>query len=317
MSDQPFPPRRAQDQGRPQAGYPRPIEPGYPGPTPTSYPGSAQPGYPPPGGPPGRPPGAYGPGPGGPGGPGGPAPRRRSGALVVVLIVVVALVVGGAAFVVASGGDDGAEPEVRNDLTLAELDPALLAAADLPETFTEVTWGADSGDELSPDDMDASEECTEALRRFAVNDGDEQETGSEFDSVDGATMTHTLSLVQADDPPIGDVRDAVGSCGTFGYDDGEDAGQITLEATSVDGIGDEALGISMLVETESQGTPVSVEMYGILVDRDGIHSSVRATGALPPDYQPGDSIVSDPADRDLVRQAAEAIDAKVENVVAG
>jgi hypothetical protein len=236
----------------------------------------------------------------------------------VVLIVVVALVLGGAAFVVASGGDDDdAEPAVRSDLTLADLGPALLAAADLPETFTEVTWEADSGDELSPDDIDASEECEEALRRFAVSDGDQQETGSEFDGVDGATVTHTLSLVQPDDPPIGDVRDAVGSCGTFAYDDGEDAGRITLETTTVDGIGDEALGVSMLVETESQGTPVSIEVYGIVVDLDGVHSSVRATGALPPDYQPGDSIVSEPADRDLVRQAAEAIDAKVQGVVAG
>jgi hypothetical protein len=64
----------------------------------------------------------------------------------------------------------------------------------------------------------------------------------------------------------------------------------------------------------SEGTPVSVEMYGILVEHDGVHSSVRATGALPDVFGEDGSITSEPADRDLVRTLADTVDAKVADV---
>jgi hypothetical protein len=301
MSDTQYP---SAPGGYPQAGHPQ-------GAYPAGYPQ-------------GGPPGGYAPGPGGPGGPGGhaPGPQRpgRGNLPIIVAIAVLAVVaVGTIGFVVLGGDDDGggAADGPRADLTLADLEPALLAPADVPEGFESTPWEDDSGDDFTSDQIDGSPACEEVLDRFSLADSGRSETGAEFEAANGATIEHTLSIATAGDVTVDEVLDGVNTCGSFGFDDGESSGQITMSAEPVDGIGDSALLLMMQVDTVAEGYDVSVEMNGILWDRSGIHSSVGFTAGFDEGDLDGTSLDSLPIDQGQLRSAAEAVDAKLQPIVGG
>lgn len=303
-------------QGGTPPGYGQPTPGGQPAP---GYPqgGYAQTGYSQPGYPPGTAPG--------PGGPYGGPPKRSNNMLLIIAIAVLAVIaVGTIGFVVLGGGDDdegGDEgtTEARTDLTLADLEPALLAAGDVPEGFESVTWedGDADDDTLSPDQIDGSPECQEVLERFSMSDGARQETGAQFEAENGASMENTLSVAIPNDVTVDEVREGINTCGTFTYDDGESAGQITMSAEPYDGVGDSALFVSMLVETSAEGYDISVEMNGILWDRAGVHSSVSYTGGFEDDALSGSSLESLPIDQEALQSAASAVDAKLQPIVEG
>jgi hypothetical protein len=205
------------------------------------------------------------------------------------------------------------------DVTLADIEPALLTSSDVPAGYEQVEWVDESSDEqLGAEDIEASEECKEAFGRLAGADGAREETGSEFESqVDGGSITHTLSLAVEGDVTLSEVGEATSSCGTFTYTDGDQTGEITLSSEPVDGIGTEALGVTMLVSTETDGVPVSLEMYGIMWDHEGVHSSVQFTGGLDmATYTEGGPIEGVPADRDAASTAARTVDARIQEALA-
>jgi hypothetical protein len=111
------------------------------------------------------------------------------------------------------------------------------------------------------------------------------------------------------------VREGINTCGSFSYDDAGSTGEITMSAEPVDGIGDSALFVTMVVATSAEGYDVTVEMNGILWDRSGVHSSVSFTGGFEEDALSGSSLESLPIDQDALRSAAEAVDAKLQPIV--
>jgi hypothetical protein len=263
------------------------------------------------------------PGPGA-GGPYGGPPKRSNNTLLIIAIAVLAVIaVGTIGFVVLGGDDDdgdgGDQAEVRTDLTLADLEPALLAAGDVPDGFESVTWedGDADDDTLSPDQIDGSPECQEVLERFSMSDAGREETGSQFEAENGASMENTLSVAIPNDVTVDEVREGINTCGTFTYDDGESAGEITMSAEPYEGVGDSALYVTMLVSTTAEGYDISVEMNGILWDRAGVHSSVSYTGGFEDDALSGSSLESLPIDQEGLRSAAAAVDAKLQPIVEG
>lgn len=279
--------------GSPQAGYPQG--------------GYQQGGYPP------------GMGPSGPM-PGPRPPRKSNTTLLLVAIAVLAVIaVGTIGFVVLGGDDDDSADsgEARTDLTLADLEPALLAAGDVPEGFESITWEDEADDDtLTPDQIDGSPECEQVLERFSMSDSSRQETGSEFEAENGASIENTLSVAIPDDVTVDEVLEGINTCGSFSYDDGETSGDITMSAEPVDGIGDSALFVTLVVATQAEGYDVSVEMNGILWDRSGVHSSVAFTGGFDESDLSSGELHSLPVDQDALRSAAEAVDAKLEPIVA-
>jgi hypothetical protein len=292
-SHNPYPAPQGGAQAYPPAGYPQG--------------GYQQGGYPP------------GTGPSGPM-PGPQPPRKSNTTLLVAAIAVLAVIaVGTIGFVVLGGDDDDSADggEARTDLTLADLEPALLTTGDVPEGFESIPWEDDADDdELTPDQIDGSPECEQVLERFSLSDGARQETGSEFEAENGASIESTLSVAIPDDVTVDEVREGINTCGTFSYDDGDSAGEITMSAEPVDGIGDSALFVTMVVATQAEGYDVSVEMNGILWDRSGVHSSVSYTGGFDDDAMSSGELHSLPIDQDALRSAAEAVDAKLEPIVA-
>lgn len=256
--------------------------------------------------------------------PGPPPPKKPNTTLLVAAIAVLAVIaVGTIGFVVLGGDDDDSADggagggEARTDLTLADLEPALLTAGDVPEGFESIPWEDDADDdELTSDQIDGTAECEQVLERFSMSDGSREETGAEFEAENGASIESTLSVAIPDDITVDEVREGINTCGTFSYDDGDTTGEITMSAEPVDGIGDSALFVTMVVATQAQGYDVSVEMNGILWDRSGVHSSVSFTGGFDDDAMSTSELHSLPIDQDALRSAAEAVDAKLEPIVA-
>jgi hypothetical protein len=260
----------------------------------------------------------------GPSGPVGGPPKRSSNTLLIVAIAVLAVIaIGAIGFVVLGGGDDdgggGDTAEQRTDLTLDDLRPALLTSAEVPEGFEETEWVDDPNDDLTPEQIDGSAECEEALERFGMADSNRDQAGTKFEHGDtGATIENTLSAPLADDVTLDEVRRAVGECGSFSYDDGETTGDVTMVVESVDGIGDEAIMVTMALQTSAEGYDLRVEMNGIMWDRAGVHASVNYTGGFDPDaLATQTSLETQPIDQDALRSAAEAVDAKLAPITDG
>jgi hypothetical protein len=249
--------------------------------------------------------------------PGAPPPRGRRGGttgLLAAIAVLAAVAVGTIGYVVV-GGDD--ETRVRSDLTLADLEPALLTGAQVPDGFVQAEWTDNAtGDDLGPDDVDASPLCEAALGSFALMGGAEQVTGTEFEIEEtGATIEHTLSVAGPEDPDIPAIEDAIGACGEFAFDDGESSGTMSMSAMPIDGVGDAALLVVVGVRSSSGGFDVDLEMTGIMFERDGVQGTVAFMGGFDEDTLTGGPIETLPVDRDALRSAAEAADHNLDGIV--
>jgi hypothetical protein len=274
---------------QPRPPYP-PPDPGYPG----------YPGYPP--GPPAAPM------------PPAPPPGRRGTTWLVVAIAALAVVaVGTIGYVVVRDDDTG----IRTDLTLADLEPALLTADQVPDGFTEEPWAEGDGDDLGADDVEASEACERVLASLALADSAGDEIGVSYErGTDDASIEHTLGVAGPDDLDVDGLQAAINSCREFAYDDGESSGTMTMSAEPVGGIGDDALLLVVRVQAETGGYQVDVEMTGILFERDGVHASLGYSGGFDEaDVLGGGSVQSKPVDRAELRALAEAADRNLDGVV--
>lgn len=218
--------------------------------------------------------------------------------MVLAGLLVLALI-GGAVWFFALRDDEPSPP----DLTESQLDDALLTAEDLGGDYTEQP-DEDDSDELSPDDLDTSDECKDLIKAFEGDDAAETQAKREFSSgSEGETFTHEVAVPSEDSPDFGVLGDVVDSCAEIGIDQDDVVGTMQITEGDSPSIGDRAF--TMDVEFEI-AEPMSVQITSqvILWERDGLISSVQANGA--PDSGP---------DTDLLREMAELADERLIEVI--
>jgi hypothetical protein len=229
--------------------------------------------------------------------------------VVLGIGAVVAAGAGVAAYGLANDDDDGTTTAPA-DVSLDDLEPALLTEDEVGAGFSEVPAGGDD-DDLDLDEMETSDECREVIESFeGDDDGDEVQV--EFDTDDEATLSHSLALIDEDDPSFGDVRDAIGQCRTITWDDGETQGEIRLSTEDIDGPADDAFALEVEIEASSGAVSVTLDGYIVYSVRDGVVSTLGAFGAVD-----SATFEGEPADRDLVRSLTDTVDEKVREVLEG
>jgi len=226
--------------------------------------------------------------------------------VVLGIGAVVAAGAGVAAYGLANDDDDTTTAPA--DVSLDDLEPALLTEDEVGAGFSEVSAGSDD-DDLDLDEMETSDECREVIESFeGADDGDEVQV--EFDTDDEATLSHSLALIDEDDPSFGDVRDAIGQCRTITWDDGETQGEIRLSTEDIDGPADDAFALEVEIEASSGAVSVTLDGYAVYSVRDGVVSTLGAFGAVD-----SATFEGEPADRDLVRSLTDTVDEKVREVL--
>jgi hypothetical protein len=216
------------------------------------------------------------------------------------------VIAGVVAYGLASNDDDDGTATAPAGLGLDDLEPALLTEDDVGRGFTQTD--SDGGDELNPDQVDASAGCREVLERFEDSDDDE-DLEIDFEGPDEATVTHSLSLVDEDDPSIAEFQEAISRCDRIAWDDGEVRGEFRISTRDLDGPGDAAVGLDFTIEATEGPLTVTGEGYGIFSFRDGVVSAVTGIGGLDVDTFEGL-----PVDRDHLSDLAERADEKVRRV---
>jgi hypothetical protein len=241
--------------------------------------------------------------------------------LAAVVVLAVALV---GALVLARGGDD----EAGNDVALDDLDAALLVQADLPSGYEPGAPGAEGAsdgeeeaDALDVDEIDAPSTCEDGLVALGIADPvggpgprRTERVRAEFTG-EQSTITHSLSLTPADARSLSDVRADLGECDTFTFEDETGTGTISLETSAVEGIGDAAIDVWMAVDARENGTPLSLEVYGVFVEHGGVHSDVRALSSLPDAFSGDGAAQGEAVDRARARALAATVDGRVAEVV--
>ena len=228
------------------------------------------------------------------------------------------MVLGIGAVVVAGAGvaayglanDDDATTTAPADVSLDDLEPALLTEDEVGSGYSEAPGSGDD-DDLDLDEMETSDECREVIESF---EGDDDGDGIqvEFETDDEATVSHSLALIDQDEPSFGDVRDAIGQCRTITWDDGETQGEMRLSAEDIDGPADDAFALEVEIEASSGAVSVTLDGYAVYSVRDGVVSTLGAFGAVD-----SATFEGEPADRDLVRSLTDTVDEKVREVLEG
>jgi hypothetical protein len=234
----------------------------------------------------------------------------------VVLSVVATLLVVAAVVLVARDERGGDPPTAAPlDLDIAELEGALLTAADVGSGYTDSFDDGDDGDdELAPEDFDASPECLEAIDRFESTSAGDEGIDAGFESGDLTEVDHQIALVQEGDPGIAELQAALEDCESIAFDDGESQGEMRFQTEPVDGLGEAAVAVTTQVELTVDGVPVTAEIYSIYWSRGGVASSV-AMSVLDSSLIGGTQDAE--LDRELVRELADTADQKLDGVLAG
>jgi hypothetical protein len=204
--------------------------------------------------------------------------------------------------------DDDTTTAAPADVSLDDLESALLTEDEVGSGYSEAP-GGDDEDDLGLDEIETSDECREVIESFqGSEDGDEVQI--EFETDDEATLSQSLALIDEDEPSFADVRDAIGQCRTITWDDGETQGEMRLSTEDVDGPADDAFALELEVEGSSGAFSVTVNGYVVYSVRDGVVSTLGTFGAVDPATFEGE-----PADRDLVLSLTETVDEKVRQVL--
>jgi hypothetical protein len=214
--------------------------------------------------------------------------------------------------VALTGDDDSSADGPPAGLTLADLEPALLTADDVGPGFQLEESGDEGEDVLGSNDFEASEECEIAFDAFEANQADREELGVEFTNVEDGSFQHDLSIPHTDEASLAEVRSTIEECDTLRLDDEELSGELRFETSDVDAIGDDAMGMTIEVDIVAQGFPFSFTMYGILWERDGVHSTLAGFGGFDQANLAGIDI-----DPGRVEELARTVDQRLADVLSG
>jgi hypothetical protein len=221
---------------------------------------------------------------------------------VVVALGVVAFVALGPA------GENDGDSGLPADVEFTDLEPALVRAGDLGDRFEEdpsvVPADADAP-EFDFDALDISEFCRDALESARERAVARDDLRRGFSSANGVTVVHFLALAGPGEPTLDQLASTVDRCGTFVYT-GDNPTESRRAVEEVDGLGDEAIGVTTTV---TDGGRTLSRIYEITVDRDGVRSSILVDRANPQG--------AGPADRDLARGLAAATDNRLRQLLDG
>lgn len=219
---------------------------------------------------------------------------------------------------VSSGGGRDREPDPARDLTVDDIEPALLTLDDLPSDYAEAD-GDEGGEEepLAVDDTETDPACREALEQLegdGSEEGDDDLLVAEFERPDDdASVSHDLRITDSGTPTIGELADLLRQCESLSYEEDEMGTQVEMRMSveEVEGLGDEAVAVEIELEISTAFTLV-LRSHGLVWSRDGVQSNLVALGPLDPVTMEGGE-----PDRELARSAAEAVDARISEITGG
>lgn len=230
---------------------------------------------------------------------------------MIGLGIAAVVAVGIGAAVVLSGDDDTVAGPPAG-VTLDDLEPVLLTEGDVGNGFTLDTSGDDSDDPMDSESIGASDECRAAIESFEVSDAAREEIGVDFADDVGGTVQQSVSLAGEGIPTVAEARQAIDQCDSMTFEDEGATGEFRFDTSDVDGLGDDAVGVTVGVDMQTQGYSIEFDMYGVLWERGGVNSSVFGFGGFDEASFEGLSI-----DEAWVRDLATTADDRIADVLAG
>jgi hypothetical protein len=142
--------------------------------------------------------------------------------------------------------------------------------------------------------------------------GTNDEVAVEFVDDTDASVSNSLSLLLPGEPGLADVQAALDQCGTMTFDEDGATGEIQMTTETVDGLGDGALAIDMVLDIEVEGIALTLESHGLLWEHDGVACDVIVFGGID------DSTLEPiPVDEAWVRELAETVDGRLDEITTG
>ena len=96
------------------------------------------------------------------------------------------------------------------------------------------------------------------------------------------------------------------------FEDDGATGEFRITIEDVEGLGDDAIGVDIVVDMEVEGLSLTVDSYGLLWEHDGVAADLFAFGGL--DERTFAPIAVDEA---WVRDLAQTVDGWITEIVAG
>jgi hypothetical protein len=125
-------------------------------------------------------------------------------------------------------------------------------------------------------------------------------------------LRQTISLGGDGLSTLAETRAAIEQCDTMSYSEAGAEGEITYRTSDVEGVGDDALGLTMDMVITTQGVTVSMQMYGVMWERDGIHATVSGYGGLD-----SSTMAGMPIDHAFVEDLARTSDQRLAGALPG
>lgn len=247
---------------------------------------------------------------------GGGRPGGRRRLWIGLGVVAVVAVASGVAVATVSGDDDGDQATTGPPagVTLADLEPALLAEADVPPGFTTDEGGGDEADDdlFDSDTTDASDECRTAMATLEEREEERDQVSVEFSNDVAGSIQENLSLAEPELPSLADARAAIDQCDTVNFSVEGATGEFQFETSDVEGIGDGAMSLTVAVDMRAEGVPLSFDIYGVLWERDGVLASVSGFGGFDPS-----TLEAVPMQASQVEELARTADQRLADTLAG
>jgi hypothetical protein len=233
-------------------------------------------------------------------------------ALWIALGAVAAVAVAVVAVFALSGSDDDDSSDPA-DLSLADLEPALLTEADVGTGYTlDPSGGEGDDDGGSMEGVAGSDECREIMESMEESGNTNEEVGVEFVDDSDSTVENTLGLLLPGEPTLDEVRAALELCDTMTFEEDGATGEVRITVEDVEGLGNDAIAVDMVLDLEVEGMSFPLEGHGVLWEREGVAADLFAFGGV--DESTLEPVVVDEA---WVHDLAQTVDGRITEIVNG
>jgi hypothetical protein len=127
------------------------------------------------------------------------------------------------------------------------------------------------------------------------------------------SIDEALSFAEPELPSLADMRAAIDDrCDAVDFSVESATGEFQFETSDVEGIGDVAMGLTVGVDMQVEGVPLSFDVYGVLWERAGVLATVSGTGGFDPSTR--EAI---PMQASQVEELARTADQRLADALAG